>query len=352
MRLETTTIGSYPKPDSLPVEDWFRAEDGPDTRTPTANYESDVARMGADAEDLFRRAARDVIRDQEAAGIDIVTDGEVRRENYIHYHCRHLDGIDFVRLTEKGHRGGAYSALAPTIVRPVRAGASFLPHDWRAAQSFTARPVKVTLPGPMTIGDTVADEHYGDPRRRGAALAEALNAEVLALAEAGCRHIQIDEPLFARNVEAALAFGFEHLERCFHDCPDTVVRTVHMCCGYPNRLDNPDYPKAPKEAYAMLAAAVDESSIQAISIEDAHRPNDLSLLERFARTTVILGVVAIAWSRVETVEEIRVRLEAALQHIDETRLMVAPDCGMGLLGRDLTRGKLANMGEAARSLGA
>jgi 5-methyltetrahydropteroyltriglutamate--homocysteine methyltransferase len=203
----------------------------------------------------------------------------------------------------------------------------------------------------MTITDTVADAHYGDPAKLGADLADCLNKEVLALAEASCRHIQIDEPLFARKPDAALDYGFENLERCFHGCPEPVTRTVHMCCGYPDRLDNPDYPKAPQDSYTRLADAIDASSIQAASIEDAHRHNDLSLLERFRNTTVIFGVVAIAKSRVESVEEVRERLELALRHLPPERLIAAPDCGLGLLGRDLAMKKLRVLAKAAHALG-
>lgn len=351
MPLLTTTIGAYPKPDFIPIVDWFRADAGPDTADPTAAYLDGLAAMGAEAEALFARGARAVIDDQVAAGVDIPTDGEVRRENYIHYHCRHLDGIDFSVLTERAVRGGTYAARLPTITGPISARDHFLPHDWQVAQAATDRPVKITMPGPMTLGDTVADAFYDDPRRRGADIADALNAEVLALAEAGCRHIQVDEPVFARKADEALDFGFENLERCFHNCPPQVTRTVHMCCGYPDRLDHPDYPKAPLEAYRRLARAIDESSIQAVSIEDAHRHNDLSLLELFQHTTVIFGAVAVARSRVETVDEIRDRLAAALGHIDAARLVAAPDCGLGLLGRDLARAKLANLCAAAHSLG-
>ncbi len=352
MPIRTTTIGAYPKPDFLDVADWFDAEEGgPDSTDPTRRYADDVAKLGDEAEQMFARAAEQVVADQIEAGIDIPTDGEVRRENYIHYHCRHLDGIDFERLTEKVLREGAYAARLPTITGPVSARESFLPHDWRVAQAFTEKPLKVTMPGPMTIGDTVADEHYGDPVTRGVDLARALNAEVLALAEAGCVHIQIDEPLFARKVPEALDYGFDHLEMCFEGAPDSVVRTVHMCCGYPDRIDNPDYPKAPKDCYFDLAAAIDASSIEAVSIEDAHRNNDLGLLEAFKDTTVIFGVVAIARSRIETVDEIKSRLQGALEHIDGDRLIAAPDCGLGILGRDLARAKLANICEAARSVG-
>jgi 5-methyltetrahydropteroyltriglutamate--homocysteine methyltransferase len=125
---------------------------------------------------------------------------------------------------------------------------------------------------------------------------------------------------------------------------------VHVCCGYPDKLDAEDYPKAPKEAYLELASGLDEVAIDAVSIEDAHRPNDLALLEKFARKTVVLGVIAIARSRVEEVEEVRDRLRAALDHIDAHRLIAAPDCGLGLLGRTLARDKLKVLAEAAHSL--
>ncbi len=350
MGLLTTTIGAYPKPDYLPEFDWFQRGKSKDLNDLTEYYDAAMADMGNNAEDLFVRAAGDVIADQVEAGIDIPTDGEVRRENYIHYHCRHLDGIDFQRLTEKPIRGGTYVPRLPTITGPVRAKAPFLPHDWKAAQAFTDLPVKVTLPGPMTLGDTVADDFYDDPVARGADIAAALNAEVLALAEAGCTQIQIDEPVFARRVPEALEFGFDHLERCFQGVPAGVTRTVHMCCGYTDVLDNPDYPKAPPDSYFELAEAIENSCIDAISLEDAHRQNDLSLLDPFNTTTVIFGVVAVVNSRVETVDEIRERLAAALEHIDPERLIAAPDCGLGMLGRELAMAKLGNLCEAAQGL--
>jgi 5-methyltetrahydropteroyltriglutamate--homocysteine methyltransferase len=348
--LQTTTIGAYPNPDCLPKFDWFQAEDGPDTAHPTALYAAAIAEMSDAAESLFEQAAREVIADQVEAGIDVVTDGELRRENYIYYHCRRLSGFDFENLTEQDVRGGNYRAFLPTIRGPVAAQEAFLSHDWRIAQAVSEKPVKVTLPGPMTIGDSVADAYYGDPEARGRALAAAINVEILRLAEAGCKYIQIDEPLFARRVPEALDFGLGNLERCFDGCPADVQRAVHMCCGYPDGVDVPDYPKAPKTSYFELAEAIDGASIDADSVEDAHRPNDLSLLGMFKQTTVIFGVVAIAKSRIESTAEIRERLVAALDHIDAERLVAAPDCGLGLLGRDLARAKLRNLAEAAHAV--
>lgn len=349
MALLTTTIGAYPKPESVAVPDWFDPG-AMDSSIATTSYQAAVARLGPEAEAVFAEGTRQVIEDQVGAGIDIPTDGEVRRENYVHYHCRHLDGFDFENLTHRVLRGGAYETDLPTITGPVTARDPFLPHDWQVAQSFTDRPVKVTLPGPMTITDTTADAHYGDPAALGRDLAAALNAEVLALAGAGCRYIQIDEPLFARKPEAALDYGLANIDRCWEGVPDDVTKVMHMCCGYPNALDDEDYPKADPGAYFDLAEAVDASRVDAVSIEDAHRHNDLSLLDRFRNTTVIFGVIAIARSRVESVEELRERLQAALKHLPAERLVAAPDCGLGHLGRDLALRKLRVLSEAARSL--
>ncbi len=345
----TTTIGAYPKPDYVPLPDWFRAEGGTDTPDPTRGYAETWAAWGEGLEAILDRATVEVVREQAGIGIDVPTDGEIRRENYIHYHCRHIAGIDFGRLTEKTMRGH-YTARLPTVRGPLAATAPFLVRDWRVAQAATERPVKITVPGPLTITDSIVDDYYGDPARLGRALAEVLNVEIRRLAEAGCRWIQVDEPLFARRVEEALAFGVENLERCFHGLPEGVRRCVHICCGYPDRVDRAEYPKAPTESYFRLAPALDAAAVDLVSLEDAHRRNDLRLLELFAHTGVMLGVVAIARSRIETAEEIRERLATALEHIDRERLMAAPDCGLGLLTRDQARAKLGALVAAARSL--
>ena len=347
MSLQTTTIGAYPKPEYVKLPDWF---ENCDTSDPTINWAEALDALGDKAGVILERGTHEAVQDQVNAGIDIPTDGEIARENYIHYHCRHLEGIDFKNLTEKALRSGNYSALLPTVRGPIQPRDLFLASDWKRAQQATDRPVKITMPGPLTLGDTIVDDHYGDLKSLGRAVAEALNQEVLSLAEAGCRHIQIDEPLFARYPDRALELGVENLERAFHGCPDGITRTVHMCCGYPDRIDREDYPKAPLDSYLRIADAMEDSSVMAISLEDAHRHNDLNLLDRYKTTTIILGVVAIAKSRVEPVEEIRERLKAALEHIDAERLIAAPDCGLGILGHDLALQKLRNLSEAAHSL--
>jgi|TARA_B110000914_G_scaffold42623_1_gene35951 5-methyltetrahydropteroyltriglutamate--homocysteine methyltransferase len=344
--LPTTVIGAYPKPGYVPVSDWF---DLPD-RDYAGRWADEMNSAGTDAEPLFVRAAAEVIADQVEAGIDVVTDGEVRRENYIHYHCRHLSGFDFEDRFETTMRGVLTTTL-PTITGPVAAGEPFLVHDWRAAQATTDHPVKVTIPGPLTITDSTVDRHYGDRAALVVDLATAVNSEVRALADAGCTHIQIDEPVFARRLDDALAFGVDALAACFDGVPDNVVRTVHCCCGYPRHLDDDSYEKAPPEAYLDLAEAIDAAPIDRFSLEDAHRPNDLAaLLPRFRDTTIILGCVAIARSRMETVDEVRARLTEALRHIDRERLVAGPDCGLGYLGRDLAVAKLRVLCEAASSV--
>lgn len=353
MAITTTVVGAYPKPDFIKLPDWFDTDlvDATDTASPTKNWLKALEAMGPDAEQILQRGIKQVINDQLDFGIDIPTDGEVRRENYVHYHCRHLDGFDFAHLTRKVMRNGAYITSLPTIIGPVKLREYFMADEWKITQSFTDKPVKVTLPGPMTITDTNADAFYHDDARLGAELAEALNKEVLALAEAGCQHIQIDEPLFARKSQQALDYGFDNLERAFHNCPAHVQRTVHICCGYPDRIDRDDYMKADLQAYFALSDAIETSTINAVSIEDAHRNNDLSLLEKFQNTKVILGVVAIAQSRIESVDEIAQRLELALDHIDADRLLAAPDCGLGFLSREQCEQKLTNLCLAAQRVG-
>lgn len=343
MPVATTCIGAYPKPAYVPHMAWFHGD--------AQTGEADAMELSSgERQAILDRATREVVAEQDSIGIDIPTDGEIRRANYIHYHCAHLDGFELDTLTECTMRNGAWTAEVPTFTGRIRAGAPFLVRDWTIAQSATAKPVKMTVPGPLTVSDSTANLFYPDRRSWCADLADALNVEIRRLAEAGCRHIQVDEPLFARLPDEALEFGIENLERCFNGVPGGVTRTMHMCCGYPDRLDETDYVKADPEVYAKLAGAVNASLVDAVSIEDAHRHNDLRLLETFADTTVLLGVVEIASSRVETLEEIVFRLREALEHIDAERLLAAPDCGLIMLGSDLARAKLRRLVEAARAV--
>ena len=345
----STVIGAYPKPEYLKITDWFNAQGGTDTANPTKYYTQEVNQMGEKAEELFVQAAQEVIKDQIDCGLDIVTDGEIRRENYIHYHCRHIEGVDFNTLTEKVARTGNYKCWLPTIVSKVKAQDSFLVHDWETSQRLSSQPVKITLPGPMTIADTIANTHYTSQDKMGFDLAEVINTEIKRLQKAGCKYIQVDEPLFARKPQNALDYGIDNLAKCFDGLENSEVEKItHICCGYPDRLDAVDYPKAPLNSYHQIASKLDQSIINTVSLEDAHRYNDLSLLENFTQTKIIFGLVKIASSEEETIDEIQSRIRNALKHIKIEQLMAAPDCGLGHLPRDLAKNKLKTMVEAVK----
>ena len=345
----TTVIGAYPKPDYLKITDWFNAKGGTDTANPTKLYEDEIKKMGGDAEAIFKRAAEEVIKDQLDCGIDIITDGEVRRENYIHYHCRHLEGVDFNTLSEKVARTGNYKCWLPTITNRIKPKEEFLVSEWKNNQSLTSKPVKVTLPGPMTITDTIANTYYKSDEEMGNDLAIAINTEIKRLVDAGCKYIQVDEPLFARKPENALAFGIENLEKCFEGInQNDVEKITHICCGYPDKLDVVDYPKAPLDSYKKIAQSLDNSIIDSVSIEDAHRYNDLTLLKDYKHTKIIFGLIKIASSKIETVEEIESRIHEVLKFISKEQLIAAPDCGLGHLSRELAMEKLKIMSLATK----
>tara|TARA_Y100001949_G_scaffold172875_1_gene177565 strand:- start:1280 stop:2329 length:1050 start_codon:yes stop_codon:yes gene_type:complete len=345
----TTVIGAYPKPSFLQLPDWFNAEGGTDTLKPTVDYNNAIKKMGEDAESIFLKAAAEVINDQIECGIDIVTDGEVRRENYIHYHCRHITGVDFNTLTEKIARTGNYKCWLPTIVAKVEAQDSFLVHDWKVSQKLSSKPVKITIPGPMTIADTIANTYYKSDDKMGFDLAEVINVEIKRLQKAGCKYIQVDEPLFARKPQQAIDFGIDNLSKCFEGLENTEIEKItHICCGYPDKLDVINYPKAPSDSYKKIAKALDASLIDSVSIEDAHRYNDLELLRNFTKTKVIFGLIKIASSQIETKEEIENRVLDALNYIDKQQLIAAPDCGLGHLPRQLAIEKLKIMVDVAK----
>lgn len=357
--LPTTVIGSFPKPAYLDIPDFFakgKAKPGL-LGNNSSEYTKKMSGLSAsEAEELeshIMKATEEVIQEQRVCGVDVVTDGEVRRDNYIHYLCRFIDGIDFVNMTETSVRNGAFTASVPTITGEVKwRGPMSCAEEWKKSQAVSTAFVKYTLPGPMTIMGSTHDSYYKDEERLAGDLAKIINRHVLELAEAGCRYIQIDEPLFARKPDQALAYGVRMLDKCFEGCPSGVEKQMHMCCGYPGHVDQTEYLKADQTAYIRLAPALDASVVDAVSIEDAWCRNDLSLLGLFRRTKVILGLMNVSSSRVETVEEMRERLREALEHIEPERLVVAPDCGLGLLDgekyRKLLRPKLANMCRAAK----
>jgi 5-methyltetrahydropteroyltriglutamate--homocysteine methyltransferase len=334
MTIATTTMGTYPKPDYVPTPAQFKTRGLSQSRA-TAAYNKYLQTHSEEVQTIYDRASRAVIREQVMLGIDVPADGEIRRENPVDYICRRLVGVD-------------WTANGPTVTGPIGPTAHFLPRDWRIAQEAAmGQPVKISVPGPLTIAGAVADFFYGDEKSLSAALSEALNTEIRALTNAGCVHIQIDEPGFIHQPEKALNFGFENLERCFHAVPKEVIRTVNLCGSLPGAADDEAGQPVNPTVYFDMVDAVEYASIQAVAIAD----NSLPLLEKFAKTTVIWGVVDAARTRIEPVDEIAVRLQTALEHIDAPRLMAAPNGGLHLLDYRVATAKLKNMVTAARKVG-
>ena len=346
----TTTIGSYPKPEFLKLPDWFQGEKGTDTERPTADWKNAMNALGKNKEALIEKAVQEVINDQINCGIDIITDGEVRRENYIHHHCRYINGINFDYLTKKTARTGNYDCYLPTIESKVKFTEPFLNKEFKINQKNSSKPVKITIPGPLTITDTIADNFYFNEKNLGIDLSIVINKEVKALADEGCKYIQIDEPLFARKSTEANDFGIENLERCFHGISKDIEKIVHICCGYPDKIDSENYPKAPLHSYSDIATNLEDSLIDTISIEDAHRHNDLKLLEYYKTKKIIFGLIKIASSEIEEIEEIRSRIYDCLSHIDKDRFIAAPDCGLGYLSREMAMKKLKNLAQAVKDI--
>jgi 5-methyltetrahydropteroyltriglutamate--homocysteine methyltransferase len=359
--LKTSVVGSFPKPTYLRIPDWFAMKEGKKGLLGTNPFayaeflDSMKAADKSQLEDDIMKATHEVIQAQCMCGVDIPTDGEVRRENYIHYLCRCIDGIDFENLTEASVRNGAFTASIPTIRSKVFWKGGFsCATEWKKAQAaYPDAPVKYTLPGPMTIIGSTANAFYPDNESLATDLAAVINIHVRELSRAGCKNIQIDEPLMARKPEEALAYGVRLLDACFEGCAPDVEKFVHCCCGYPGQVDQTEYLKADRDAYFKIAPALNKSVIDVISIEDAWRNNDLSLLALFTKKKVMLGTMNSASSRVETPEEMRARLTEALKYIHPERLYVGPDCGLGMLGsqyRSLLTQKLTNMCAAAKGV--
>jgi 5-methyltetrahydropteroyltriglutamate--homocysteine methyltransferase len=298
MPLKTTVVGSWPKPDCLNIPDWFSEQGnfsseelsgltgmggGYDPRS------ANTAREDENMEDNIKQAVKEVIDEQVALGIDVVTDGEMERNAYYIHVMNNIKGIDMDNLEKKVMRSGAYSTLVPAVREQLslRDGPVCW-REWKRAKDLTEGNVilKFTIPGPMTIFDGIVNMHYKDIDELHKDLVKCLNEEILALAGHGCKYIQIDEPVMMRYPDAALKYGLDNLARCFQGLPEDVTKVIHLCCGYPDKLDTDEYPKAPKTNYNLLAPKIDSLGFDEVSIEDAEARNDLSLLSLFKKTKV------------------------------------------------------------------
>jgi 5-methyltetrahydropteroyltriglutamate--homocysteine methyltransferase len=332
--LQTTIAGSLPKPGWL-------AEPG--VLFAPWRLAGEQLREGQDD------AVRLALADQQAAGIDIVTDGEQRRRHYIWGLLAGLTGIDTDRLGTKRARGGRYSQTTAVarIVGDVAWAGPVLADAVRFAREHTARPLKVTLPGPMTTVDSLLDEHYGeDEPALAMRFAALLNREVRALAEAGADVIQFDEPCFNIYLDKVQAWGIEALERCIDGVRARTA--VHVCYGYgvPQVLawkgQNRDWGH-----YGVTLPLLAKSHIGGVSVECAGSGVDASVLAALEGKDVIVGVIDVGTEGVESAETVADRIRRALPYVPPERLFPCTDCGLVPRSRAAARGKLRALAAGA-----
>jgi 5-methyltetrahydropteroyltriglutamate--homocysteine methyltransferase len=293
-----------------------------------------------------RDAVRLVLRDQEQAGIDVVSDGEQTRRHFVTTFIEGLDGVDFehkrtVRIRNR------YDAAVPVVVGPVARRQPIFVEDAKFLRAQTTRAVKFTLPGPMTMVDTLHDAHYGSREKLAWAFAEILNEEARAMAGAGIDTIQFDEPAFNVYFDEVRDWGVAALERAAQGLPCTTA--VHICYGYGIKA-NIDWKKTLggewrqyEQTFPRLAA----SKIDQVSLECAHSHVPIELIGLLEGKDVLVGAVDVASDRVETPEEVAEVIRSALRFVPPERLLPCTNCGMVPLAREVARGKLRSLGEGA-----
>ena len=329
----TTVIGSYPQPDWLIDREKLRGSLPPRIR----------ARELWRVEEPYLAAAQDdatalAILDQERAGVDIVTDGEIRRESYSNRFATALEGFDIDNPAMVPGRAGGMNAV-PRIVGKVRRTRPVEVDDLRFLRARTDRTIKITLPGPFTISQQAVNEAYEDEAELAMDLAVAVNEEVRDLFAAGADVVQIDEPWLQSRAEKARQFALPAINRALEGATGTTA--LHTCFGYAHVVhDRPD-------GYPFLAELAD-CAADVLAIEAAQSKLDPRVLEPIAGKTVIVGVLDLSTDEAETPEQVAARIEAALTVIPEERLQVGPDCGMKYLPRDLAFAKLRALVEGAR----
>jgi 5-methyltetrahydropteroyltriglutamate--homocysteine methyltransferase len=324
--LATTVVGSYPQPDWLIDRKKLAGRLPP--RVPARElWRVDEAWLGEAQDDATRLA----VRDMEEAGIDVVTDGEIRRESYSNYFANALEGLDLDEPGTAIDRTGHPNPV-PRIVGPIRRARQVQVRDAEFLRALTSRSVRITVPGPFTMSQQAQNDHYPDLRSLALAYAEAVNEELRDLAAAGADVLQIDEPYLQARPDDAREYALEAIARAFDGVGGT--KALHTCFGYAAIVH-----EKPSDGYPFLAE-LDSCPADEISIEAAQPRLDPSILEQLSSKRVIIGVLDLNDMDVETPEVVAERVRAALRHIDPERLMVGPDCGMKYLPREVARGKL------------
>jgi 5-methyltetrahydropteroyltriglutamate--homocysteine methyltransferase len=329
--LQTTIAGSLPKPSWLatPNELWAPWK-----------LDGDALAEGK------RDAVRLVLRDQEEAGIDIVSDGEQTRRHFVTTFIEGLDGVDFAHKRTVRIRN-RYDADVPVVVGPVARRGPIYVDDARFLRSATGRKVKYTLPGPMTMVDTLFDAHYRSREKLAWAFAGILNEEARAIEAAGVDVIQFDEPAFNVYFDEVRDWGIAALERAAHGLACTTA--VHICYGYGIKA-NVDWKKTlgnEWRQYENTFPLLAKSSIRQVSLECANSHVPIDLIGLLAGKDVLVGAIDVATDRVETPEDVAATIRTALKWVPADRLYPCTNCGMVPLAREVARGKLKALGAGA-----
>ena len=334
--LPTTVVGSYPQPE------WLVDRQMLGSRLPPRTRALEIWRV---APEFLEQAQDDAtvvaIRDMERAGIDIITDGEIRRESYSNRFATALDGMDLdnpgTALDRTGHPNPV-----PRVVGPIHRTRPVEMRDVQFLRANTDRPIKATLPGPFTMSQQAQDDYYKDEEALAMALAAAVNEEVRDLFGAGADIVQLDEPYLQARAEKAERFAIKAINRALEGITGTTA--LHTCFGYAHIVH--DRPKG----YPFLEPLADTTA-QQISIESAQQNVDLGVLKSLGGKTLIVGVIDLADnSAVEPIETMINRINNALRFVDRERLILAPDCGMKYLPRDRAFGKLRALAQAAEKV--
>lgn len=285
---------------------------------------------------------------QEDAGIDIVGDGEQARQHFVHGFVEAVEGIDFARKVKMGIRNNRYDAMVPTVTAPLRLRGRVHEAEARIARAHTQRPLKFTLPGPMTIVDTIADAHYGDKVKLAMALAELLNQEARALEAEGVDIVQFDEPAFNVYMDDVKRWGIEALHRAIEGLRCRTA--VHICYGYGVQA-NIEWKQSlggEWRQYEEIFPALARSRLDLVSVECMHARVPLRLLELLGDKSLLLGVIDVADDRVEQPGEIADLVGEVLQYVAKERVYLCTNCGMAPMARDVAAAKLAALTAGAR----
>jgi 5-methyltetrahydropteroyltriglutamate--homocysteine methyltransferase len=333
MLFPTTIAGSLPKPEWLAEPNMLWA--------PWKAKGDELTRAKRDATLL-------VVKMQEDAGIDILTEGEQARQHFVHGFLEKVDGIDFAHKVEMGIRKDRYKAMVPQVVAPLTLKGRVHADEARVARTHTAKKLKFTLPGPMTIIDTVADGHYGDRVKMAFAFAELLNAEARALEADGIDMIQFDEPAFNVFMEEVPDWGIKALERAAQGLKCETA--VHICYGYGIKA-NTDWKEtlgSEWRQYEQIFPAIAKSSIQQVAIECRNSKVPLDLLALLKGKKIQAGVIDVASDTVETAEEVCKVIDDVSRFVARSDIIATTNCGMAPMRRDIAEAKLVALGAGAK----